>query len=101
VDGTFSENNRTAGSGFENSPMHPAVVIITTFWLFRRYFRCPFGRASNERYSNPPVIPLDDLRGLPVRKEWRDRRHSSVRASGSSVLAITGPTQSANAHSPF
>jgi hypothetical protein len=51
-----------AGTGFENSPMHPAVVIITTFWLFRLYFRCPFAQASNERYSNPGGIPPDDLR---------------------------------------
>ena len=35
VDGTFSGYNMTAGSGFENSPMHPAVVRNTTFFLFR------------------------------------------------------------------
>ena len=59
----------TDGSGFENSPMQPtAVVIITTFRLFRRYSRCPFAQPSNERYSNPGVIAIDELSDCPSGK---------------------------------
>jgi len=35
VDAAFPGYNMTDGSGFENSPIQPAAVIITTFWLFR------------------------------------------------------------------
>ena len=54
--------NRCVREGTVGSnPTPSAVVIITTFCLFRRHFRCPFAQASNEPYSNPGVMALDDL----------------------------------------
>jgi hypothetical protein len=44
--------NRCVREGTVGSnPTPSAVVRNTTLWLFRRYFRCPFAHAANERYS--------------------------------------------------
>jgi len=57
----ISRLTRSQAPWFKRCPTLSAVVS-----LFRRHFLCPFAQAPSERYSNPGVIALDDLRVIGV-----------------------------------